>query len=54
MPDFSTLSIAQDHAHPRVARLLLNRPQRLNAITDVTPRELRQVSTGRTPRTRST
>ena len=42
MPDFSTLSIAQDHAHPRVARLLLNRPQRLNAITDVTPRELRQ------------
>ncbi len=41
MPDFSTLSITQDRAHPRVARLLLNRPQRLNAITDATPRELR-------------
>jgi len=41
MPDFSTLTISKDPQHPRVARLLLNRPQRLNAITDETPRELR-------------
>ncbi len=41
MPDFSTLSITKDAQNPRVARLLLNRPQRLNAITDDTPREIR-------------
>lgn len=41
MPDFSTLRIAQDAANPRVARLLLNRPERLNAINDATPREIR-------------
>src|SRR6478735_9782652 len=41
MPDFSTLKIEKDAQNPRVARLLLNRPQRLNAITDATPRELR-------------
>jgi enoyl-CoA hydratase len=41
MPDFSTLRIAADPAHPRIARLLLNRPERLNAINDDTPRELR-------------
>jgi enoyl-CoA hydratase len=41
MPDFSTLSITKDASNPRIARLLLNRPQRLNAITDATPREIR-------------
>src|SRR5690348_12950625 len=41
MPDFSTLRIAPDAANPRVARLLLNRPEKLNAINDATPRELR-------------
>ena len=41
MPDFSTLSITKDASNPRVARLLLNRPKRLNAITDATPREIR-------------
>ena len=41
MPVFSTLSISHDPSSPRVARLLLNRPQRLNAITDATPREIR-------------
>ena len=41
MPDFSTLKIAADPAAPRVARLLLNRPERLNAINDETPREIR-------------
>ncbi len=41
MPNFSTLRIDQDEHNPRVARLLLNRPERLNAINDATPREIR-------------
>ncbi|MDE2375949.1 crotonase/enoyl-CoA hydratase family protein [Bradyrhizobium sp.] len=41
MPSFSTLTIEPDPAAPRVARLLLNRPERLNAINDQTPREIR-------------
>jgi enoyl-CoA hydratase len=41
MPNFSTLHIAPDPANPRIARLLLNRPERLNAINDATPREIR-------------
>lgn len=31
MPTFSTLRIDKDTTHPRIARLLLNRPERLNA-----------------------
>ncbi|HAE51080.1 MAG: enoyl-CoA hydratase [Tistrella sp.] len=42
MPDFATLRIDQDPASPRIARLLLNRPERLNAITDQTPRDIRE------------
>lgn len=41
MPEFSTLRITQDAGNPRVARLLLNRPERLNAINEDTPREIR-------------
>ena len=41
MPVFSTLRIDPDPENPRVARLLLNRPERLNAIGEETPRELR-------------
>lgn len=41
MPAFSTLRIDKDAQQPRVARLLLNRPERLNAINDETPREIR-------------
>lgn len=41
MPDFSSLSIWPDAGNPRVARLLLNRPERLNAITDDMPGEIR-------------
>jgi enoyl-CoA hydratase len=41
MPIFHTLRIDQDAENPRIARLLLNRPERLNAINDDTPRELR-------------
>lgn len=42
MPSYSTLSIEQDPGSPRIARLLLNRPERLNAINDEMPREIRQ------------
>ena len=41
MPSYSTLRIDKDATNPRVARLLLNRPERLNAINDATPREIR-------------
>jgi len=41
MPAFSTLRIDHDPTNPRIARLLLNRPERLNAINDQTPREIR-------------
>ncbi len=41
MPKFSTLQIEADSASPRIARLLLNRPECLNAINDETPREIR-------------
>ena len=42
MPEFSTLRIDHDPQQPRIARLLLNRPERYNAINDDTPREIRQ------------
>lgn len=41
MPAFSTLRIDKDASQPRIARLLLNRPERLNAITDDMPGEIR-------------
>lgn len=41
MPAFATLRIDHDPAQPRIARLLLNRPEHYNAITDDTPRDLR-------------
>jgi len=41
MPSYNTLTIDKDPRNPRIARLLLNRPERLNAITDDTPRDIR-------------
>jgi len=41
MPDFSTLTITKDPSNPRIARLLLNRPEYYNAIDDHMPREIR-------------
>jgi enoyl-CoA hydratase len=41
MPTFTTLRIDPDAANPRVARLLLDRPEKLNAINDAMPREIR-------------
>lgn len=41
MPEFSTLVIGPDPRNPRIARLRLNRPERLNAINDDMPGEIR-------------
>jgi enoyl-CoA hydratase len=41
MPSYSSVKIEQDPANPRVARLLLNRPDKMNAIQDQTPGEVR-------------
>ena len=41
MPTFATLRIDPDSQNPRVARLLLDRPEHYNAITDDTPRDIR-------------
>ena len=41
MPNFTTVSIDHDARNPRIARLLLNRPEHYNAINDETPREIR-------------
>lgn len=41
MPVFTSLRIDQDPAQPRIARLLLNRPERFNAINDEMPGEIR-------------
>ena len=41
MPRYSTLQIEKDAANPRIARLLLDRPERLNAIDEAMPGEIR-------------
>ena len=41
MPQFTTLKIEPDSRNPRIARMLLNRPEAYNAINDDTPREIR-------------
>jgi enoyl-CoA hydratase len=41
-PSLRHVRIARDAARPRIARLLLNRPDRLNAIADGMPAEIRQ------------
>ena len=41
MPTFNTVVIETDTAEPRIARLLMNRPEKLNAISS-TPVDIRQ------------
>lgn len=42
MLSLSTLTIAQDERNPRIARLVLNRPHRFNAISEEMPGEIRR------------
>ena len=42
MSDFETVTIAMDETNERVARLVLNRPEKLNAINSTMPKEIRQ------------
>lgn len=41
MPDFKTLTLTPDTRNPRIARLMFNRPERMNAIGDGMLEELR-------------
>ena len=41
MPEFQTLQLQQDPTQPRIARIVLNRPERLNAISAGMPAEIR-------------
>lgn len=40
LPVFKSLRLQQDERNPRIARLVLNRPERLNAIGDGMPAEI--------------
>jgi enoyl-CoA hydratase len=42
MPTFETVTIEPEPAQPRIARLRLNRPERLNAINAAMPSEIRR------------
>lgn len=42
MPAFTSLAIEKDAQEPRIARLVLNRPDKLNAINAAMPGEIRQ------------
>lgn len=42
MSDFTTLLYGKDARNPRIARITLNRPERLNAISPAMPREIRR------------
>jgi len=42
MPTYNTVVITQDPTAPRIARLLMNRPEKLNAIGSTTPSDIRQ------------
>lgn len=41
MPQFETVRISPDTANPRIARLVLNRPDRMNAINEQMPADIR-------------
>lgn len=41
MPIFNTVVIEPDATEPRIARLLMNRPEKLNAISSSTPSDIR-------------
>lgn len=37
MPDFNTVKVIQDAQNPRIARLQLNRPDKLDAMSSTMP-----------------
>jgi enoyl-CoA hydratase len=41
MPEFSTLRVRKQTDEPRIARITLDRPERLNAISEAMPAEIR-------------
>ena len=41
MPSLKTVTIAQSPQNPRIARMVLNRPERLNAINEDMPADIR-------------
>ena len=40
MPDFNTVKVCKDAHNPRIARLQLNRPEKLNAISSTMPGDI--------------
>ena len=42
MPDFNTVKVTKDAQNPRIARLQLNRPDKLNAISSTMPGDIQQ------------
>ena len=42
MPDFNTVKVSKDAANPRIARLQLNRPDKLNAISSAMPGDIQR------------
>lgn len=42
MPVYNTVVIEQDPSEPRIARLRMNRPEKLNAIASTTPADIRR------------
>ena len=42
MPEFNTVKVAKDAQNPRIARLQLNRPDKLNAISSSMPGDIQR------------
>ena len=42
MPDFNTVKVTNDARNPRIARLQLDRPDKLNAISSTMPNDIQR------------
>jgi enoyl-CoA hydratase len=45
LPSYATLRLRREATNPRILRLTLNRPERLNAISEAMPAEIRAAVT---------